>query len=112
MKYCINCGCNLPDNAKFCNGCGEVQSSENVLGTETQLPKKKNNTKTVLLIVLIVVILLLSAFWIYEIFSKPEYDFSEYDDMLKKADEVKEEFEEWKKEIEAHDEYIYGYTLD
>ena len=32
MKYCTNCGAQLPDDAKFCTSCGspqEVSASEN-----------------------------------------------------------------------------------
>ena len=29
MKYCTNCGAQLPDEAKFCESCGEIIRRKN-----------------------------------------------------------------------------------
>ena len=47
MKYCSNCGTQLPDEAKFCNSCGTQQLSaaqpkaaKNTVKQESDEPKK------------------------------------------------------------------------
>ncbi len=110
MKNCIGCGYKLEDTAKFCSECGRTQPNE-IIEDSIEMQKKKKYTSVILIIVIIVVVSL-SALALYELFSKPNYDFSEYDSMLEKVNEEKEEFEEWKKEKESVNEYINGYTLD
>lgn len=33
--FCMNCGTELPDNAKFCLQCGEKQGSDNLMNNST-----------------------------------------------------------------------------
>ncbi len=108
MKNCIGCGYKLEDTAKFCSECGETQPNE-MTKDRIEMQKKKKYMSIILIIVIIVVVSL-SALALYELFSKPTYDFSEYDSMLEKVNEVQEEFGEWEKE--SVNEYINGYTLD
>ena len=49
MKYCSNCGAQLPDEAKFCDSCGTQQQAaarpkaapKNVKNEDDEPPKKK-----------------------------------------------------------------------
>lgn len=111
MKNCINCGYGLEDPTKFCSKCGETQPNEIIEDSTIKIQRKKKYTSIILIIVIITVVSL-SAFALYKLFSKPNYDFSKYDSMLEKESEVQKEFEEWKTEKEAVDKYINGYTLD
>lgn len=111
MKNCVNCGYELENTAKSCSKCRKTQPNEIIEDSKIETQRKKKYTSIILIIVIISVVSL-SALALYELFSKPNYDFSEYDSMLEQESEVQKEFEEWKTEKEAVDKYINGYTLD
>lgn len=94
MKICTKCRSKINNNAKFCPECGEIQPIES--NKKTNATKKITSRKILVVAITILLVgglLLAIAF----LFSPAEYDFSEYDDMLKKSDEVKQKFDEWNK---------------
>ena len=42
MKYCSNCGSQLPDNANFCNKCGTRMQAASTASTPQNEVKKKS----------------------------------------------------------------------
>ena len=43
MKYCTNCGAQLPDEAKFCESCGTRQQAEPQSSAPQEEVKKKKS---------------------------------------------------------------------
>lgn len=73
--FCKNCGKELPDGVKFCDGCGASQEAANntvapVNTVPDSIPKKNNNLKVIIIAVVVVVCFAIGSFVIAPSFSK------------------------------------------
>lgn len=94
MKYCINCGNELRENAKFCEKCGAPRYNENTatINNNVQNKKENNNTKIVIIVLVSVIsvyallgtIIGISFYNIYKVIENNEYipSVEEYDKEL------------------------------